>query len=246
MASIFHPEREQSLVQEFFAGKAGIFVDVGANDPVVNSQTYHLECLGWDGVLIEPLPQYADRLAAERSAPLYRTACGNPAQHGSKLPITVAGVHSSMCNTAPSLTTIEVPVRTLASIVEEAGLTQIDFLSLDVEGFELEVLAGIPLHQWQPRLILMEDHVLDLARHRYLVTRGYKLVRRTGVNAWYVPEKTIFLVDLHGRWQLFRKYVIGLPFRKLRAALRNSASNTIPWVFVAPGLIDQLQALALA
>jgi len=214
-------------------------VDVGANDPVVNSQSYHLECLGWDGVLIEPLPHYADRLAAERTAPLYRTACGNPAQHGSRLPISVAGVYSSMSNTVASLTTIDVPVRTLESIVVEAGLTRIDFLSLDVEGFELEVLTGFSLHQWQPRLILMEDHVLDLDKHRYLIKRGYKLVRRTGVNAWYVPEKTVFLVDLHGRWQLFRKYVIGLPFRKLKAALRGSYNAALPSLLLMANLADR-------
>jgi len=246
MASVFLPEREQSLVQEFFAGKPGVFVDVGANDPVVNSQTYHLEQLGWNGVLVEPLPEYADRLTAARTAPVYQAACGNPSQHGTKMPISVAGVHSSMCETRSCGMVIDVPVRTLHSIAEEAGLAQIDLLSIDVEGFELQVLAGFPLDQWQPRLILMEDHVHNLTKHRYLVTHGYKLVRRTGVNAWYVPEKTVFLIDLHGRWQLFRKYVIGLPFRKLKAALRDSYNAVLPWALLSGDVADQIQLQVLA
>ena len=135
---------------------------------------------------------------------------------------------------------IDVAVRTLHSIVEEAGLELIDLLSIDVEGFELEVLAGFPLDQWQPRLILMEDHVHNLSKHRYLTTHGYKLVRRTGVNAWYVPEKTDFLIDFYGRWQLFRKYVVGLPFRKLKAVMRGSYNAVLPWLLLSGDAADQV------
>jgi hypothetical protein len=42
------------LVASFFAGRRGFFVEVGANDPVARSQTFHLERAGWTGVLIEP------------------------------------------------------------------------------------------------------------------------------------------------------------------------------------------------
>ena len=52
--------REQELVREFFAGvRAGFFVEVGANRPRQESQTWHLEQLGWSGVLIEPQPHLA-------------------------------------------------------------------------------------------------------------------------------------------------------------------------------------------
>jgi hypothetical protein len=88
-----------------------------------------------------------------------------------------------------------------------------------VEGFELDVLSGFAIERWKPGLILIEDHVLNLAKHRYLASHGYRLVRRTGVNAWYIPRDRDFPLDLHGRWQLFRKYVVGLPFRKLRSVL---------------------------
>ena len=50
--------REQELVREFFAGvRDGFFVEVGANRPQQESQTWHLEQLGWTGVLIEPQPR---------------------------------------------------------------------------------------------------------------------------------------------------------------------------------------------
>jgi peptide methionine sulfoxide reductase MsrB len=55
------PEGEQDLIREFFRNKPhGFYVDVGANEPVFNSQTWHLEQMGWRGILIEPLPSYCE------------------------------------------------------------------------------------------------------------------------------------------------------------------------------------------
>jgi len=50
------PAVEQQMVREFFAGKPGFYVDVGANDPVLDSQSQHLEAIGWTGLLVEPDP----------------------------------------------------------------------------------------------------------------------------------------------------------------------------------------------
>jgi hypothetical protein len=44
----------------------GTFLEIGANDPVLLSQTRHLAQLGWTGVLVEPIPELADRLRLER------------------------------------------------------------------------------------------------------------------------------------------------------------------------------------
>ena len=91
------------------------------------------------------------------------------------------------------------------------------FLSIDVEGHELEVLLGCTLPEHSPDLILIEDKLQDLSKHRHLVAQGYKLVRRTCLNNWYVPrdkappERTIL-----ERLKLFRKVFLGLPFRSFR------------------------------
>ena len=111
---------------------------------------------------------------------------------------------------------IDVPVRTLDDILEEAKApTPIDFVSIDVEGHEVEVFSGFDLARWRPRLILVEDHVTSLATHRALTRAGYRLIRRTGLNGWYVPQSQAPRVGL-GWWQLARKYYLALPFRMLR------------------------------
>jgi hypothetical protein len=120
-------------------------------------------------------------------------------------------------------TSIEVPVRTLDDILVDAGApVPIDFLSIDVEGHETEVLAGFDIAHWRPRLILIEDHVVGLAKHRLLTRSGYRLIRRTGLNAWYVPRESAGTMGWLGRWQLVRKYYLGLPFRVLRDAMRRA------------------------
>lgn len=205
MRSIFHPAHEQALVREFFKEcDIGVFVDVGANDPIVDSQSFHLEKRGWIGVLVEPLPRYAERLRKERKAKVYQVACGNPEQHGQMISLKVAGAFSTLAShlMVPEQKVeqlIDVKVVTLGSILADAGISHIDLLSIDVEGSELDVLKGIDLNVFKPRLILLEDHVLSLKKHRYMRVSGYKLIRRTGLNSWYVPRDTRFDLHIIGR-----------------------------------------------
>lgn len=92
----------------------------------------------------------------------------------------------------------------------------IDFISIDVEGHELDVLDGFDLARWRPRLILIEDLLLHLRVHRYLMLHGYCCLRRTGINNWYMPAKEFPKLGLDGRWQLVNKFYLGTPFRRVR------------------------------
>lgn len=216
------PEREKQLVREYFGDRKGFFVEVGANDPRQGSQSWHLEQAGWRGVLVEPQPDLAAILRAARSAKVFAVACSSPQNAGRNLPLHVAGPMSSldrerMAPGALPEKTIEVPVRTLDEILTEAGApTPLDLLSIDVEGHELEVLGGFDFMRWRPNLILIEDHVSDLSRHRFLTQAGYRLVRRTDNNGWYVPQGAGRGFGWRDRWQVLRKYYLALPFRVAR------------------------------
>jgi methyltransferase FkbM-like protein len=142
------------------------------------------------------------------------------------LPFQLAGIQSSLnlnffVAGMRKEEIIEVPVRTLDDILTEAKAPiPIDLLSIDVESHEIEVLNGLTLTRWQPRLILIEDLAFNTRLHRLLQSRGYKWVRRTGLNGWYVPAATPMVVSLFGRRWFFRKYYLGTPFRNLREAKR--------------------------
>ena len=210
------------LIAGFFGSRKGYFVEVGANEPRERSQTYHLEQAGWTGVLVEPQPALAALLRAQRSAKVFAVACSGPQNAGRMLPFHVAGPLSSlnresMAPGAAPEAVIEVPIRTLDSILAEAGTPeQFDFLSIDVEGHEIEVLRGFDIARWRPQLILLEDHVADLAKHRYLKAAGYRLIRRYENNGWYVPQGFVGRIGWPDRWEIVRKYFLALPFRRLR------------------------------
>lgn len=225
--AIFPYEAEIALKEAFFAGAStGYFVEVGANDAQLHSQTWHLEQRGWSGVLIEPQPDLAENIRQRRAAKVYAVACSSPSNAGTTMLLNVAGAHSSLQEgffvfgmTRQGI--IEVPVRTLDEVLVDAKApTPVDFMSIDVEGHEIDVLDGFDIARWQPRLLLIEDHAMNTRLHRALVARGYKWIKRTGLNNWYVPAASPLQVGMLGRWQFFRKYYLGTPFRHLREASR--------------------------
>jgi FkbM family methyltransferase len=221
--AIFPHHQENDLVTAFFRDSGpGYFVEVGANEPQNLSQTWHLERAGWSGVLIEPQPALAQALREQRTAKVYQCACSSPRNSGATLTLHLSGIHSSLdADFFVEGTTVSgaitVPVRTLDEILAEARATPpLDFVSIDVEGHELEVLAGFDLARWRPRLILIEDLAMTTRVHRTLSARGYRWIRRSGINGWYVPAQGADAPGLRGRWQFFRKYYAGTPFRRLR------------------------------
>ena len=217
------PEHEQKLIQKFFYRKlTGYYVDIGANEPIKESQTYHLEKLGWKGLLIEALPYYANLLRKQRKGKVIQYAVSSPKNHNKKLKFIVAGGHSTLNEDLIALgdfsnKTITVLCRTIDSILEDNKvLANFDFISIDIEGHENEMFKGFSLKKWQPKLILLEDHVINHQKHNFMKANGYQVILRTGLNSWYVPVDVGYQLSFFSRIEFFRKYYIGLLLRKFR------------------------------
>jgi FkbM family methyltransferase len=217
------PHGEQDLIREFFGNKPnGFYVDLGANEPIIESQTYHLENIGWSGLLIEPLPHYIKLLKEQRSGKVIEYACSSKENHNEVVDIVVAGGHSTL-NIAPiaigttANETIKVTCRTLDSILEESNVpTGFDFISIDIEGHEMEMFKGFTLEHWKPKLVLLEDHVINHEKHNHMTQHGYQVILRTGLNSWYVPNTEDYTFSLSSKLEIFRKYWLGLLIRKVR------------------------------
>jgi FkbM family methyltransferase len=227
-AIFYEHAKEPEILSEFlsFFGP-GFFVDVGANEPKNGSQTWDLEQCGWTGVLIEPQPDLAQKLREQRAAKVYAVACSAPERSGTSMTLYLAGINTSLNpdysvpKMVPRNGAIDVPVKTLDEVLADANApAPLDFVAIDVESHEIDVLKGFDLDHWRPKLLLVEDIVLNLRLHRYLRSRKYKWVRRTAINSWYVPESATFSVSLFGRWQFARKYYLSTPLRHLRDVLR--------------------------
>lgn len=155
--------------------QGGFFVEAGANDGFEQSNTYHLERFrGWTGLLVEPTPHLHREAAIERpGARVVRAALTAPEQHGSELQLQYGGMMTVVSGSkgadaayaanglalgleAPM--TFTAPAVTLSSLLDDVGAPEIDFMSLDVEGFEPEVLKGLDLDRHAPRYLLVEQH----------------------------------------------------------------------------------------
>jgi FkbM family methyltransferase len=236
MRASVNPEiEEKTLVWKFFGQRRdGVFVEVGANDPVAGSQTWLLEQNGWRGVLVEPQAAHSEKLRQQRkNSQVFQVACSSPENEG-EMDLLIASADGASTlrpqrdtHGTQFIGTERVKVTTLDKTLAAAGVDKIDFLSLDVEGHEIEVMSGFDFAKYRPALILIEDGVRDLVKHRFLKSRGYKLVKRTSLNNWYVPREVKFeMTSLSERLELLRKMYLALPFRKGRLYLRRRRAKS--------------------
>ena len=221
------PSIEAELIKSFFPNQStGIYIDVGANHPVEHSQTYHLERLGWSGLLIEPLPYYCELLRQGRSGTVIQLGCSSEENHKKTLPITVAGALSTLETNLvdtrlKSNIVVNIETRTLNSILLDNNIEPgFEFLSIDIEGHEMEMFKGFDIGKWKPKLVLIEDHVTNHLKHNHLTTNGYQLLLRAGLNSFYAPANELFSHSIRSRLEFFRKYWLGMPGRKLKYRAR--------------------------
>jgi FkbM family methyltransferase len=231
--------REPELVRAYLGERSdGFFVEVGANEPKTGSQTWHLEERGWRGALVEPLAELAERLRRARPrSQVFEAACSSPEKRGEALlHVGEWDGHSSLEPRVDTPSTVysrrvRVKVMTLDEVLEEAHAERVDFVSIDTEGTELDVLKGFGLERWRPALLLIEDKVHSLDKHRHLKRHGYRLVKRTGFNNWYVPRGAPRpQASLGERWNLVRKLYLAMPWRvaKLRLKRRRASRGSKP------------------
>ena len=212
------------LVWDHFKGKAdGVFLEAGANDPKGISQTWLLEKRGWTGVLVEPVPECCDKLRAERpGSKVFQKALGSPSQRGIlrlAIPEGVSALAAAIPDGGKAGAgdrVIEAELITLTEVLDQAGVKHLDYLSLDLEGMELEALQGLDFSRFKPDVVIVEDRLDSLARHRFMKGVGYKLVRRNGSNNWYVPASHPFPVCPMSKLRMIRKFYLSMPFRRFR------------------------------
>lgn len=189
-------ERESSVKR---AGLPPAFVEVGANDPEIGSNTFLLEKRGWTGLLVEPNPKLATRLKSNRRAAVHQFASSR--ESGNELWLRVPTKASGKANVSDSpdfpdavsdIEAFRVTTRRLSEMIDEENLSgHALFLSVDVEGHELEVLDGIDFGRHRFFAITIE-HNFDTEKISLYQTRlslhGFEQVfpRLSWFDAWFV------------------------------------------------------------
>lgn len=178
----------------------GFYVDVGAQDPDVDSVTRAFYERGWRGINIEPVKKYHLALAGKRPRDVNLNVAAGCEEgeivfnvfEGTGLSTAVGAVASGHEEAGRERKQERVPVRTLQSICEQYHVAPIHFMKIDVEGFEADVLLGINLSRIRPWIVVVEATLPNSQVTSYeswepmLVGAGYEFVYFDGLNRYYV------------------------------------------------------------
>jgi FkbM family methyltransferase len=193
---------EEWIIRDFFQDRRdGTFLDVGANHYQNESNTYYLEkLLGWSGVAVEPLSEFAADYQRHRPKTRFVAAFASDVA-GASVDLFVPGSAGKQWASADKSFTERggegaegqaVPTTTLNEVLAQAGLVSIDFLSMDIELSEPAALAGFDIERFRPELVCIEAHpevrqqLLDyFAAHSYRLIGKY--LRIDVSNLYFTP-----------------------------------------------------------
>jgi len=180
----------------------GFYVEVGAFDPFMYSNTYFFYKKGWRGLLVEPNPTAYKRLCELRP----RDTVINTAISSSVgvLPFVVDNACSGVLDESYTFRhkenqeVIEVPCSRLSDILGQYAVgVSIDFLSVDCEGHDLAVLKSNDWSRFRPKVVSAEDHEprYDGPIHDYMVSQGYVYLCKLGPSFMFREKE--FVLKVH-------------------------------------------------
>jgi FkbM family methyltransferase len=197
MVSYAQNAEDVLLRRVFPGGTTGFYLDVGANDPVYQSVTKHFYESGWRGINVEPEADAFTRLRADRPRDVNLNV-GLSDRRGS-LTFYEAAASLGWSTFSPAqaeemrrrgFEVVErpVPVTTLAEVCAAHVDGPIDFLKVDAEGHEREVLQGGDWTRWRPRVVLVEDNLRD-QWEGLLLGADYLFAATDGINRYYLRQE---------------------------------------------------------
>lgn len=161
-------------LKKYLDKNTGFFIEVGGNDGITQSNTYYLEKVKkWQGILVEGIPElYFKCNDRRKNSKVYNYALVGNDFKEEYIEMEYANLMSVVENTIfdknahisagsklqgiDNVYKVKVRAKTLGEILEENKIEKVDFFSLDVEGFELEVLKGIDFAKVKIEYILIE------------------------------------------------------------------------------------------
>jgi len=187
----------------------GTMVEVGSAGPEFLSQSKPFRDIGWRCICIDPNPEFA-KMHRDIGNEIYEYACsyedkdsvdfemvtqpinGITYESFSSLEISERLALTGYSNGKKdlSINTIKVNVRKLDTILEESNVPKVDYVIVDVEGWELNVMKGFTTSKYQPKVIVLENAFSDTYHefNAYMSNYGYEFDsfdQTTGPNLVY-------------------------------------------------------------
>ncbi len=210
-ATYYGQTKQDKYVNEhYFNNKqGGVFIEIGAHDGITYSNTYFFEKeLGWTGICIEPIPERFVELQAHRTCICVEGCISDVSGASQLLRVTSPVVNTEMLSgllnkydprhlkrvdieirkMGGSHQVIEVQCYELNDLLEKNEITHVNFLSLDTEGGEYDILASIDFTKVMIDVILLEDNYEDPRFFTLLEKKGYNFVTRLKQDLLFVHK----------------------------------------------------------
>ena len=153
-----------NIINKLYKDKKGFFVEVGVSDPIDQNNTYLLEQNGWSGLLIEPSKKHNSRYSTIRP----KSIIENVALVSKDYKENFIYFNDSFSENHGFTSTVsekngkeKVPCATLETILIKNNINHIDFLSIDVEGYEIEVMNGININDFDIETIVEMHNTIE-------------------------------------------------------------------------------------
>jgi FkbM family methyltransferase len=176
--------------------KNGFFLDVGSGDGTYISNTKALEQKGWTGICIDPFP----RNMQDRTCQIFKEVVSN--KSGEQVKFWAADDWGTIIDEAHpreyktqqfSAPTVELTTVTLGDILERAKAPRfIHYMSMDIEGGEVNALKGFPFDRYQIGALSVEHNYQEPKRSEIkalMESHGYKRVHTLDRDDLYVPAR---------------------------------------------------------
>lgn len=182
------------VMENFFKGKQnGVYCDIGANDPIHLNNTKLFEDSGWKGLAFEPIPYLATIWEQKRTAKFFPYAASDL---NGKLIFSIVenttGWEDMLSRVSHNKASdnkneIEVCSVRLSEVFEQENIEHIDYMSIDVEGFELNVLKGIDFSKVHVNVLTIENNTSATNSRREVLfgnDQVRKFMSKNGFNFW--------------------------------------------------------------
>jgi len=200
--------QDKYLDEKVFRKKTnGFFIEVGANDGVRFSNTYFLEKYrGWSGICVEPHPSAFEKLKQNRKAELVNACIADEDKEGEFMKIEGYGeMYSGLISKydekhvkridrdlkayGGSKESIRVPCIRLDTLITQRKLSHIDYISIDTEGGELDIVETANLGAHDISVISVENNYYETKLRDFMKKFGYSMFGKVGADEFYRKKK---------------------------------------------------------
>ena len=199
-------ETDKYLRENFFPdlNHKGVMVEVGAGPPEFINNSKHFRDSGWRTISVEPNPKFVKQ-HKDTNSEVYQYACCNEekettfiinynnddwySQENDGVSFSSLGIRYDNVPEHNTQEVIKVQTIKLNTLLDKIYVSSIDILSIDTEGWELEVMMGFDQEKYLPKVIVLENYQNNLNYEPFMKDRNYIKHSKLGYNEIYVREK---------------------------------------------------------